>query len=95
MSGSPEVKKCRIAELVQYTCELEKLENGRSQVHCFPIPRIFRICSGRPAVEITKLVSIDEKTGEIEIPATASETLPKAKPWRDVTRYKPDDALPL
>jgi hypothetical protein len=46
-------------------------------------------------VEITKLVNIDEKTGEIDIPTIASETLPKAKPWRDVTRYNTDDALPL
>jgi hypothetical protein len=70
-------------------------------------------CPGRPAVEITKLVNIDEKTGEIEIPAAAryaisfrvhpfsdvhpfpygSENLPKAKPWRDVTRYHPDVLL--
>lgn len=36
-------KKCQIAEIVQYTCDLEQLENGQSQVHCFPIPRIFRM----------------------------------------------------
>ncbi|KIM85816.1 hypothetical protein PILCRDRAFT_5449 [Piloderma croceum F 1598] len=92
MSDPLEEKKCRIAEIVQYTCDSEKLSNG--QIHCFPIPRIFRICPGRPAVEITKLVNIDEKTGEIKIPVIANETLPKAKPWRDVIRYDADDTLP-
>lgn len=81
------VKPCQIAEIVQYMCDLENLENGRSQVHCFPIPRIFRMsvlnshtqtllliwmnvpsCSGRPAVEITKFVNINEITGEVEVP---------------------------
>ncbi|KZP28093.1 hypothetical protein FIBSPDRAFT_689460, partial [Athelia psychrophila] len=80
--------KCRIAEIVQYTCDLEKEGNGRQRVHCFPIPRIFRICPGRPAVEITKFVNINEHTGETEIPAAASESLPKAKPWRDVVRHE-------
>jgi hypothetical protein len=46
MSGHnipPSAIKCRIAEIVQYSCDLEKLGNGRPQFRCFPIPRIFRM----------------------------------------------------
>ncbi|KDQ60255.1 hypothetical protein JAAARDRAFT_32634 [Jaapia argillacea MUCL 33604] len=86
-SDVPSGKKCRIAEIVQYTCELENQESGSPQVHCFPIPRIFRICPGRPAVEITKLVNVNMRTGEVDIPPETSQNLPKAKPWRDIIRY--------
>jgi hypothetical protein len=41
--GPHKEKKCRIAEIVQYTCDLKKLPNGRPEAHCFPIPRIFRM----------------------------------------------------
>jgi hypothetical protein len=30
---------CQIAEIVQYTCEIE----GERGMNCFPIPRIFRL----------------------------------------------------
>ncbi|KAJ8590382.1 hypothetical protein M405DRAFT_736951 [Rhizopogon salebrosus TDB-379] len=53
---------------VQYTCEPEELPSGEVRPRCFPLPRIFRICPDRPAVEITKFLKIDLKTGEIEIP---------------------------
>ncbi|KAG1839741.1 hypothetical protein DFJ58DRAFT_811595 [Suillus subalutaceus] len=61
-------KKCRLMEIVQYTCEPEELPSGEVRPRCFPIPRIFRICPDRPAVELTKLIKIDLKTGEIEMP---------------------------
>ncbi|OAX40825.1 hypothetical protein K503DRAFT_736845 [Rhizopogon vinicolor AM-OR11-026] len=79
-----EKKKCRLLEIVQYTCEPEELPSGEVRPRCFPLPRIFRICPGRPAVEITKLLKIDLKTGEIEIPDESSAVLPRAKHWRDI-----------
>ncbi|KZT22725.1 hypothetical protein NEOLEDRAFT_1137499 [Neolentinus lepideus HHB14362 ss-1] len=87
-------KKCRIAELMQYTCSQERTAHGESRLHCYPILRIFRMCPNRPAVEITKLVNFDSVTGKVEIPAEASQILPKGKPWRDVTRYKNDEDTP-
>ncbi|KAG2034026.1 hypothetical protein BDR03DRAFT_641673 [Suillus americanus] len=72
---------------VQYTCEPEELPGGEVRPRCFPIPRIFRICPDRPAVEITKLIKIDLKTGEIEMPDESSSLLPKGKHWRDIRRY--------
>ncbi|EKM56541.1 uncharacterized protein PHACADRAFT_92606 [Phanerochaete carnosa HHB-10118-sp] len=88
---TPETKKCRIAELVQYSCEREEDASGNSQFHCWPIPRVFRICTGRPAVEITRYVDADVTTGEIKLPPQASQQLPKGKPWRDVQRYPQGD----
>ncbi|KAI0067453.1 hypothetical protein BV25DRAFT_1819797 [Artomyces pyxidatus] len=79
-------QRCRIAEIVQYSCE--NTEAG--QLHCFPIPRIFRMCPGRPAVEITRFVNIDLETGAVEIPP-ADQALPKAKVWRDVVTFPPEE----
>lgn len=42
-TGTRPEAKCRIAELVQYTCESEKDALGNSQFHCWPIPRVFRM----------------------------------------------------
>ncbi|KAI0321413.1 hypothetical protein OF83DRAFT_311448 [Amylostereum chailletii] len=63
--------KCRIAEIVQYSCEAQMDAYGRPQLNCFPFPRILRICEGRPAVEITRQVDIDVATGEVHIPTDA------------------------
>ncbi|EPQ53445.1 hypothetical protein GLOTRDRAFT_78441 [Gloeophyllum trabeum ATCC 11539] len=81
-------KKCRLAELVQYTCNIDTIDEGVPRLHCYPILRIFRMCPNRPAVEITKLVNFDPATGKVEIPPEASQVLPKGKPWRDVARYE-------
>ncbi|KAA1473057.1 hypothetical protein DENSPDRAFT_779499 [Dentipellis sp. KUC8613] len=93
-SEAPDPKpssKCQLVELLHYSCELRQEADGSRQFHCFPIPRILRICPGRPAVEITRFVNIDMTTGEVEIPPEASQVLPKGKVWRDVTRYKIED----
>ncbi|EIN08794.1 hypothetical protein PUNSTDRAFT_52272 [Punctularia strigosozonata HHB-11173 SS5] len=73
---------CRIFEILQYNCEPEG-----TGYHCFPISRIFRICDGRPAIEITRFVDVDVKTGAVELPSDPSQILPKGRPWRDVVRY--------
>ncbi|KAI0937526.1 hypothetical protein AcW1_001617 [Taiwanofungus camphoratus] len=85
---TPAQSKCRLAEIVQYKCEAEVTSAGEPQFHCWPIPRIFRICPGRPAVEMTRFVDVDMNTGEISVPPESSQTLPKGKPWRDVVRYE-------
>ena len=40
-----EESKCRIAEILQWTCNLEKAESTDETftVHCYPVPRIFRL----------------------------------------------------
>ncbi|KAI0732614.1 hypothetical protein C8Q72DRAFT_773958 [Fomitopsis betulina] len=80
--------KCRLAEIVQYKCDCDIGEQGEPQLHCWPIPRIFRICAGRSAVELTRIVQVDMNTGEVSLPREASQQLPKGKPWRDVIRYE-------
>ncbi|KZV76603.1 hypothetical protein PENSPDRAFT_660896 [Peniophora sp. CONT] len=82
-------RKCRILEILHYTCPAEPDEYGRPRYSCYPIPRIFNTqmvvrCEGIPAVEITKAVSIDPGTGEVTIPPAAEKRIPKAKLWRDV-----------
>ncbi|EDR09727.1 uncharacterized protein LACBIDRAFT_319139 [Laccaria bicolor S238N-H82] len=78
---------CRIAEIVQYTCGLETNGQGKPQLHCFPIPRLFRMCRGQPSVEITTLIKIDMDSGEVEIPPESSQLSIRGQTWRDITRY--------
>ncbi|EIM82081.1 uncharacterized protein STEHIDRAFT_124892 [Stereum hirsutum FP-91666 SS1] len=84
-----ETTRCRIAEILQYSCDWSKKDN---RINCLPFPRLFRICPGRPAVEITRQVRVDIKTGEVEIPPEVHQFLPKGKPWRDVVRYSQDES---
>ncbi|KAH9933908.1 uncharacterized protein B0H18DRAFT_870421 [Fomitopsis serialis] len=83
--------KCRLAEIVQYKCDIEVGKRGEPQVHCWPVPRIFRICPGRPAVELTRFVEMNMSTGEVHLPPEARYAclpkLPKGKPWRDIVHY--------
>lgn len=52
MSGFPQesskssilkTQKCRLAEVLQFTCDFEKDGNGLPRSHCWPVPRIFRM----------------------------------------------------
>ncbi|KAJ7151074.1 hypothetical protein C8R46DRAFT_1123177 [Mycena filopes] len=79
-------RHCRIAEITQYSCEPTKDRFGRVVVHCVPIPRLFRICPNRPAVEVTRSLNIDLATGFVEMPRALGENLPRGKPWRDVIK---------
>ncbi|KAF8882165.1 hypothetical protein CPB84DRAFT_1791089 [Gymnopilus junonius] len=85
--------KCAIAEILQHTCQLKTTHDGNPLIQCFPIPRILRICPGQPAVEITKLVNIDMKNGEIEMPQVSSLDLVKGRPWREIVRYETDQPV--
>ncbi|KAI0790347.1 hypothetical protein C8Q75DRAFT_112056 [Abortiporus biennis] len=67
-------EKCRLAEILQYSCDVEISGTG-PQYHCWPIPRIFRICPGRPAVEVTRYVHVNGDTGEVIVPATLKYVL--------------------
>ncbi|KAJ7627701.1 hypothetical protein DFH06DRAFT_1339208 [Mycena polygramma] len=78
----------RITEIMQYSCEPKMNRRGRYEgVHCVPIPRLFRICPDRPAVEVTRVLNVDLTTGYVEMPRTLGEKLPKGKQWHDVVRY--------
>ena len=39
--------KCRLAEIVQYKCDFDVGQEGEPQMHCWPVPRIFRMCVSR------------------------------------------------
>ncbi|KAK0496247.1 hypothetical protein EDD18DRAFT_1074335 [Armillaria luteobubalina] len=72
-------KGCQIAELVQYSCKPGKTKEGTRAVDCLPIVRLFRICAGKPAVEITRVVTISDQ-GEVIIPRNI-ESVPSKGPF--------------
>ncbi|KAK0211493.1 hypothetical protein IW262DRAFT_369174 [Armillaria fumosa] len=76
-------KGCQIAEIVQYSCKPGKNKEGKQAVDCLPIVRLFRICAGRPAVEITRVVTISDQ-GEVIIPRNIDKILPKGKPYNEI-----------
>ncbi|KAF8601586.1 hypothetical protein BDV93DRAFT_524763 [Ceratobasidium sp. AG-I] len=79
----PTPTKCRIAEIEQFKCAPVVDLDGHTRMHCIPVPRIFRICPGRPAVEITTLVNVNLETGDVEITPETMNTMPKTSAWRD------------
>lgn len=83
-----ESRKCRILEIVQYSCGTETNQRGEIVPHCFPIPRLFKLCPGRPAVEVTTISNISE-AGEVEVPDDNAE-LPRGKLWQEVRVYDRD-----
>ncbi|CEL63220.1 hypothetical protein RSOLAG1IB_05262 [Rhizoctonia solani AG-1 IB] len=90
-TGKDQIKpKCRIAELEQFKCVPVVGANGYTRVHCTPIPRIFRICPNRPAVEITTLVNVDPHTGEYIITSDTMNTMPRTMAWRDMNMSASD-----
>ncbi|KAH9040521.1 hypothetical protein EDB84DRAFT_1267445 [Lactarius hengduanensis] len=80
---------CQIAELLQFSCQIQLSDRGHQQFHCFPIPRLFRLCQGEPAIEITRVASTDPSTGKVNITGDVVQQLPKAKKWKDVVRKQP------
>ncbi|KAF9566472.1 hypothetical protein CPC08DRAFT_628352 [Agrocybe pediades] len=63
-----EPAKCSIFEILQYTCPpSSKSLDGKPLIRCYPLPRIFKMCPGHPAVEMTTFVDIS-KDGEVTIP---------------------------
>ena len=46
MTDSPAVQnilqpECRIAEILQHTCNIELDDSGNKRINCFPLPRVF------------------------------------------------------
>ncbi|ESK88085.1 hypothetical protein Moror_10733 [Moniliophthora roreri MCA 2997] len=62
--------KCRISEIMQYSCDAEASPEGKPTIRCFPISRLFRICEGRPAAEITRMVDVGDD-GVVNFPGDA------------------------
>ncbi|KAJ7484648.1 hypothetical protein FB451DRAFT_1233046 [Mycena latifolia] len=85
--------KCRIAEITQHSCLPKKNRLGHPVVHCVPIPRLFRICPDKPAVEVTRVLEIDLATGSVEMPKALEKMLPCGKAWRDVLKIEVDPAF--
>ena len=50
--------KCRLAEIVQYKCDLDVGQEGEPQVHCWPVPRIFRMCVSRTIPCVHQSISL-------------------------------------
>ncbi|PWZ01578.1 hypothetical protein BCV70DRAFT_149832, partial [Testicularia cyperi] len=79
-SSSPSTPPgCKLAELVQYHCELR----SKSRLVCQPLDRIFRICPGRPAVEVTHIVEFDEH-GKPYLPRHLEEAMPPSQHWHEL-----------
>ncbi|KAH9996203.1 hypothetical protein BJV77DRAFT_942296 [Russula vinacea] len=79
-------QECQIAEILQFSCEIQARRNEHKRFHCFPIPRLFMLCQGQSAVEITRGVKMDPSTGEVNVPQDVCQRLPKAKQWKDIIR---------
>ncbi|PFH50501.1 hypothetical protein AMATHDRAFT_144894, partial [Amanita thiersii Skay4041] len=79
-------ERCRIAEIVQYVCNMEG-GTPTSEVVCFPVPRLFRLCPGQPAVEVTTLADINMATGEVEFSTESKQYRIKGKSWQQINRY--------
>ncbi|KAF8908428.1 hypothetical protein CPB85DRAFT_1436053 [Mucidula mucida] len=81
-SGKPD---CEIQELVQFACHPSKSAPG--QIDCSPVVRFFRICVGRPAVEITKFVSITDDGG-VTVPRNIDVLIPKARSFSEIAKHE-------
>ncbi|SOV08982.1 putative protein [Ustilago sp. UG-2017a] len=69
---------CRLAELTQHYCDFHM-----NRAVCHPIDRIFRICKGRPAVEVSHIVEFDEQ-GKPYLPPHLSEAMPPSSHWHEL-----------
>lgn len=76
-SLSAGAKKCRIAEIVQFTCQTENQPNGQVQNHCFPIPRIFRMSE---TVHIRK-----DTNAHSSLIVAQNDPLSKSRNWSALT----------
>ncbi|KAF8198575.1 hypothetical protein BJ912DRAFT_845642 [Pholiota molesta] len=85
--------ECHIAEILQHTCIPESNSQGQEIMQCFPILRIFKLCKGQPAVEITRFINVDPTNGAIEIPAGFKTETVQGRSWREIERYDKPDRL--
>ncbi|KAF8709754.1 hypothetical protein AX14_013482 [Amanita brunnescens Koide BX004] len=94
MDNDTDQGRCRIAEVVQYMCDMQKASSS-SEIVCVPFPRLFRLCPGQPATEITTIANINLETGEVELPTNANiRSKIKGKEWKKVTRHEDNINFP-
>ncbi|PAV19066.1 hypothetical protein PNOK_0591000 [Pyrrhoderma noxium] len=79
-SSNLEKEPCQIIEILQHICSLENKRGTAPEIHCFPVPRIFRLCPNQPGVEITRTVTVDSSTQDILLPPNAKHIHPNGKP---------------
>jgi hypothetical protein len=82
MASSKKPVKCELLELVQYHCTIKEDD----LISCQPIERVFRKCAGRPLVEVTHIVKVDEETGQFYLPAQFKEAMPPSHHWEELRR---------
>ncbi|KAG8839289.1 hypothetical protein FRC18_011996 [Serendipita sp. 400] len=81
---------CSLEQLTQYDCDKESFEKN-GIVKCYPIPRVFRVCKDRPAVEVTALLRYKDPSGEPYLPENCLEQLPIGKQWKQIHGRTPED----
>ncbi|KIM34262.1 hypothetical protein M408DRAFT_19193 [Serendipita vermifera MAFF 305830] len=59
---------CKLEQLTMFDCDKETLEK-KGIIKCYPIPRVFRVCKNRPAVEVTSLLQYKDSSGDPVLPA--------------------------
>ncbi|EPQ26167.1 uncharacterized protein PFL1_06915 [Pseudozyma flocculosa PF-1] len=69
---------CRLSEMVQYHCRKRP-----NRIVCTPLDRVFRMCPGRPAVEVTHLVEFDQN-GTPFLPDEFAEAMPPSQHWHEL-----------
>ncbi|PWO00840.1 hypothetical protein FA09DRAFT_358194 [Tilletiopsis washingtonensis] len=72
---------CRLAEILQWDCTLLPNE----QFSCARMERVFRICAGRPAVEVTHVVELDDKE-RVVLPKRFQNAVPRSHHWKELRR---------
>ncbi|KAL9937636.1 hypothetical protein V8E36_003181 [Tilletia maclaganii] len=76
-SAKKQSKRCTLKEIVQYDCEI----NSAGRTQCFAVRRIFQLCEGRPALEVTHVVDFDEQ-GEAKLKPGYEKLRPPASKWK-------------
>ncbi|EFI26782.1 hypothetical protein CC1G_15705 [Coprinopsis cinerea okayama7 len=64
---------------------MEETKRGKPRLQCYQIPRIFRICPNKPAVEVTRFTDIHPRTGEVELERPPESI--RGKHWNDVVKF--------
>ncbi|KAE8223007.1 hypothetical protein CF319_g3898 [Tilletia indica] len=76
VAKKPSKPDCVLREITQYDCDI-RVNKG---IRCFPARRIFRICEGRPAVEVTHVVEWDSNDKPILKPEFQT-AMPPSSHW--------------
>ncbi|CAG7847161.1 SubName: Full=Uncharacterized protein {ECO:0000313/EMBL:CCA66734.1} [Serendipita indica DSM 11827] len=75
---------CVLEQLTMFDCDRDILART-GIVKCYPIPRVFRVCPNRPAVEVTALLEYKDASGEPTLPPDYLKRLPKGYSWDQIT----------